>query len=351
MIEQKMAQDNLILEAQVGSKMYGTNTEDSDTDLMGIFMPNKDYTLGIMKCEQVEIKTNPSSNPQANTKDDIDRVIYSLPKFISMLVKNNPTALELLFARDSIVYDTSISRKLTGCSHLFVSQKAKHTYVGYAFSQKAKVLNKKDRYSQFVAALEKLDVYLQAGVTKLPVKLEMNTDLIKQGFWKIIEKGEDVLAAKQKLEKELAEYGRRLELVKRLGYDPKFICHVVRLLDEGIELLTTGALQFPLKSAPLVLDIKLGNWTLPRILKEIEDRERLIEEVYTTCKLQHSPDIAGINELQIELLEEFYYAQRGRTAQGKDDALMHGVQEVFYGKEVVYGPEPTTTIGHNRKEN
>ena len=343
MKEREMAKRNLVLQAIVGSRLYGTQTESSDTDYMGIFIPDKEYVLGTSVVEQVEIKTNPSSNPRANTKDDTDCVIYSLPKFFRMLTANNPTALELLFCGDQVVYDTQIGRRIIANAHLFISQKAKHTYCGYAFAQKCKVLNKKDRYSQFVVALDRLNSYLAEGITKLPVRLEMNTDLVKAGFWKVIEKGEDVLAAKQKLEKELAEYGRRLEQVKTLGYDPKFICHVVRLLDEGIELLQTGRLTMPLPSAPLVLEIKQGRHPLPWILKEIDAREAKIEEVFKTCKLQHTADLKAINKLQVELLEEFYY---GLGSFHYADA---GIDVTKYA-EIRVGPEPTTTVGHNRKE-
>lgn len=307
MIEQEMAQDNLVLKAVVGSKMYGTSTEDSDTDVMGVFIPNKDYTLGIMHCEQVEIKTNPSSNPRANTREDCDTVIYSLPKFFKMLTANNPTALELMFARDTIVFNTEIGRRIQANTHLFVSQKAKHTYCGYAFAQKQKVLNKKDRYSQFAAALESIKELEERGIDRLPAKLELNTDLIQAGYWRILEKGTPVKDARTALEAELSAYGRRLDQVMQLGYDPKFICHVIRLLDEGIELLQTGRIELPLKSAPLVLSIKQGHHALPWILSEIEAREARIEGVFKNCRLRHSADVAAINKLQIELLESFYY--------------------------------------------
>ena len=144
MKEREMAKRNLVLQAIVGSRLYGTQTESSDTDYMGIFIPDKEYVLGTSVVEQVEIKTNPSSNPRANTKDDTDCVIYSLPKFFRMLTANNPTALELLFCGDQVVYDTQIGRRIIANAHLFISQKAKHTYCGYAFAQKCKVLNKKD---------------------------------------------------------------------------------------------------------------------------------------------------------------------------------------------------------------
>ena len=77
MEEQLMAKKNLIYKTIVGSKLYGTFTEDSDTDYIGVFVPDKDYVLGIKRCEQVEDKTNPSSSVKANTKADVDSVIIT----------------------------------------------------------------------------------------------------------------------------------------------------------------------------------------------------------------------------------------------------------------------------------
>lgn len=308
MIERDMAINNTVLKVIVGSNMYGTSTPDSDMDYIGVFIPEKDYVLGTLRCEQCEIKTNPSSNPKANTKDDVDTTIYSLPKIIHMLTNNNPTALEVLFAPNSCITQCAeAGGRLIANRDLFISQKAKYTYCGYAHSQLQKVLNKSDRYSQFVKAFEQLEKWQTDGYKFLPDRLTLNTDLISAGSWRIVEKGTETEVAIATITKELSAYGRRLEQVKELGFDPKFICHVVRLLDEGIELLKTGRITLPIPSATLVRDIKLGKHQLPWILKQIDEREAEIEAVFKDCKLQHSPDIAGINKLQIELLEEFYY--------------------------------------------
>ena len=307
MIEQTMAQQNLIYKCIVGSKLYGTFTEDSDTDYLGVFVPGKGYTLGFKVCEQVELKTNPSNSRKANTKSDVDYTCYAVPKIVQMLIKNNPTALEILYVpKNCIVADSVYGKLLRDNMHLFVSKKAKHTFVGYAISQKSKVLNKKDRYSQFIKALDIAESWLKDGHTELPQTLELNTDLIEKGHWMSFQSGMPTDAVLEAINKELLAYGRRLDQVKRLGYDPKFISHVVRLLDEGIELMVEGKLTFPLNNNRLVRDIKQGKYALSDILKWIDDRERGIEEAYIRSSLPNTPDLEAVNKLQVRILEEYY---------------------------------------------
>jgi len=72
MKEQEMAERNLILKAMVGSHLYGTETKDSDKDYVGIFIPNKEYVMGLARCEQVEIRTNPTNSGHRNSKDNTE---------------------------------------------------------------------------------------------------------------------------------------------------------------------------------------------------------------------------------------------------------------------------------------
>ena len=76
MTEPEMAIKNLIYKIRTGSVMYGTNTETSDEDLGGIFIPEKDYIIGIKRCDQV-ILSHKISKTKRNTKGDIDYTVYS----------------------------------------------------------------------------------------------------------------------------------------------------------------------------------------------------------------------------------------------------------------------------------
>lgn len=246
MDEQKMAQDNLILKVLVGAHLYGTNTALSDKDYMGIFIPDKDYVMGTRRCEQVEIRTNPSSSGIRNKSTDTDTVLYSLPKFIHLAANNNPNIVELFFIpTNSITYINQWGELLGMSAPAFISKKVKHTFLGYAYSQKQKVLTKK------------------------PI-------------------------------------GNRTEYIEKYGFDVKFASHIIRLLSEGIQLLVEGKITFPLSNNNYIRDIKEGKVPLEKILADSERIEALVEQAYVNSTVRNTPDLEKINRLQVHMLESFW---------------------------------------------
>ena len=72
-----------------GSHAYGLNTETSDVDMGGVFILPNDYLMGLRShyIEQV-------------SDDKNDTVYYELGRWVELLMKANPTALESLFIPD-----------------------------------------------------------------------------------------------------------------------------------------------------------------------------------------------------------------------------------------------------------
>lgn len=112
-----------IYKVLAGSRAYGLETVKSDFDVRGICMPTEDVIYGLSNFEQFEDKTN-------------DIVIYDIRKFFRLALKCNPNIVELLFVRS----DDVLSANYYGClireqRHLFLSQRARMTFSGYAHSQ------------------------------------------------------------------------------------------------------------------------------------------------------------------------------------------------------------------------
>lgn len=241
-----MALDNLIYKIRVGSVMYGTNTETSDEDFGGIFIPDKDYVIGIKRCEQV-ILSHKISKTKRNTKGDTDYTVYSLPKIMSLLGANNPNIIEFLYApTQCILFKNNYAEELMSNKHLFLSKKAYHTFKGYSYAQR------------------------------------------------------------QKLETKRCNMTGRTELALQFGYDTKFAGHLIRLLLEGLEILVEKNLTFPLTQNNLIRNIKLGKYDLTWILNKAEELEKLIDEAYIKSNLQKEAQWKKINKLQIKLLEDFW---------------------------------------------
>lgn len=251
MEEQKMALNNLIYKIRIGSQMYGTITEDSDEDIGGIFIPDKDYVLGIKRCDQVILNQRRSKTVR-NKSGDIDYTVYSLPKFIHLAIGNNPNIIEYFFAhRTCLLKCNDFGFKLMKAYPLFISKKSYHTFKGYAYSQRK----------------------------KLEVKKEKMTG--------------------------------RIELAEKYGYDVKFASHLIRMLLEGQQILSEGKLTLPLPQNNLVRDIKLGKFSLNNVFEKADELGRLVDLAYANSKLQHTADLEAINKLQMELLTNYWMRQRG----------------------------------------
>ncbi len=128
----ELREQNLILfEAVSGSRAYGTNLPHSDTDLKGVFVLPEDRFFGLDYVPQVANETN-------------DEVFYELRRFVELLLKNNPTVLELLGTpADCVVYQHPLFAQFRADD--FLSKLCRQSFAEYAVAQirKAKGLNKK----------------------------------------------------------------------------------------------------------------------------------------------------------------------------------------------------------------
>ena len=119
-----------------GSHMYHLNTPESDVDTGGVFICPTEMLLGL-RGNYVEQVGDEKS----------DTVFYELGRWIELLLKSNPTALEELFApEDCIIGEVHpIIRSILDNRWKFVSKECFKTFYGYAVSQigKARGLNKK----------------------------------------------------------------------------------------------------------------------------------------------------------------------------------------------------------------
>lgn len=79
--EQKFI-DGMVLKYPVGSKLYGTDTPESDTDFCGVFVAPEEYYTGMLKVEEVDFSKKSKQENGRNDKDAIDFKIYEIRKFV-----------------------------------------------------------------------------------------------------------------------------------------------------------------------------------------------------------------------------------------------------------------------------
>lgn len=120
---------NIILLGLGGSHAYGTNTATSDVDVRGVATNSKREILLNRDFEQI-------------TNNVTDTTVYSLRKFITLITNCNPNTIELLGLKpEHYLYVSDIGKTLLENKEMFLSQRAVHSFAGYANQQLRRLEN------------------------------------------------------------------------------------------------------------------------------------------------------------------------------------------------------------------
>jgi len=316
MIEREMAEQNRILEIVAGSHLYGTATENSDKDFVGIFLPNEPYILGFKRIEEVDFSIIDKDENGKNTEHALDRKLYEFRKFISLVKDMNPNLTEVLFTnRENIVFINDIGKELLSLRQHFVHKGLKQKFLGYAFSQRHKAIIKKDNYFNLLEALTYLKRY-DIGKSLIEIALETSCPcFIKKRYDQkqninFIEISDlnlmpsvSVKRANIILQERIDKVGNRKELLTKHGVDTKYLSHLLRLMLEGKELLETGELKFPLKYAQTLKDVRNGLWKIEDVFNYSYELEKEIESLAESSRISSKPNNALIEAFTIKTLK------------------------------------------------
>lgn len=132
----------VLLEGIVGSKAYKLDTEDSDTDIKGIFVHRTIDLVGLKPYTETYNKQNCD-----NIVDDHEYT--EVGKFVKLCLKCNPTYLEMLFL-DEYIKTSYQGNLLLNIKDSFLStNKVISSYCGYANSQLQRIKNKNKTGGRF----------------------------------------------------------------------------------------------------------------------------------------------------------------------------------------------------------
>jgi predicted nucleotidyltransferase len=89
-----------------------------------------------------------------------------------------------------------------------------------------------------------------------------------------------------------------------MDYDCKNLCHCVRLMLSGINILRAGEpiIRFEGEAQQFLRDIRAGKFTYDYLIEYAEAREKELDSLYETSTLRHEPDDEKINKLYLELI-------------------------------------------------
>ncbi len=309
----KALKNNIHYEVITGSTAYGVSQNDSDIDLIGFGIPPKEIIFPHLaghiegfnnpknKFEQFQQHHIIDKSARAGKGVEYDITIYSIVKFFRLCMENNPNMVDTLFVpRNCVVHATEVGNLVRENRMLFLHKGSWHKFKGYAYSQLHKMQNKKLKVIlDLEEHLEITDeqahaVYSSIGSDDLPAVVEGIQTL-------------DYIVLNEYLNKvrDLGQISKRRDSIKKHGYDVKFAYHVVRLLGEVEQILTTGDLNLQ-RDAELLKSIRRGEWSVEKITEYFDVQEKILEGVYASSELRNRPDEIAIQALLMNCLESHY---------------------------------------------
>lgn len=319
-------EENIIVKMKFGSVLYGTNTPESDTDIKGVFMPDaKDIVL---QRAPKNIQFHTGDSVSKNTKDDIDCDMYSLHYFLQLVAEGQVVALDMLFAPEEMIEQTSVIWKIIQKNRDKLICKNTKAFVGYCRTQAAKYGIKGSRIAIIKKCQETINAISEEIATDM--KGSGNIDEWKnvsiknymERFPKHDEYVRNFICEKSKrptyeicgrkfqdttslgtmthcLEKILINYGERAFLAaKNEGIDWKAVSHAFRVCYEVLELLKTHKITFPLAQREFIKDIKCGNlhFVNDLIAEKLEDLMAQVEKAAIETNLPEHVDRKWIED-------------------------------------------------------
>ncbi|AVP88038.1 hypothetical protein phytr_11130 [Candidatus Phycorickettsia trachydisci] len=284
----------IIVQIKYGSHLYGLDTADSDLDIKGVYIPEVRDIL-LQRVPPVVCYNRPKGQGEKNNSKDIDYELYNLQKFLNLLSKGHPVALEMLFAPDFAMLFPPKNEwfQIKKLAPQLLTKKG-GAFVSYCKHQANKYGLNESRIAASRIALEFLiEAENRYGVkTKLKVIEEKLNNLSnvnrflsvikdpevsrKVGYYfdicgKKIFLNSSIKSARIIAQHLVDEYNKIIMKAEtNQDIDWKVLSHVVRLGHQAIELLTTNHITFPRPEAKHLLKIKQGCLPFKQISEEIE---------------------------------------------------------------------------------
>lgn len=298
-----------VFEGVFGSHLYQLNTENSDRDYKGIYMPTaKDIVLGIAKRN---ITKTTGSRVGKNTAEDVDSEVFSLQEFIKLACEGQTVAIDMLHTPEELTITY-------GKQWLFLMQnrtkfysKNMNAFMGYVKKQAAKygIKGSKLQILEDILSICDSTEFRDTRVFKydklkdissiLPntehTRWEDNYDTGQQFYIVNGSLNQDNISLKEfrsRIQKQYDNYGERAKLAKdNKGVDWKAVSHALRAGYQLKSILEDGDFEYPLKETHFILDVKQGKLDyLTEVAPELESLVAYLEELTEKSSLPDQVD-------------------------------------------------------------
>ncbi len=315
-----------------------------------------------------------------------DEVYYEVGRFVEMLLKNNPNALELLAMPDDCVRFRSPLYQMLR-PELFLSKLCGRTYGEYALGQirKARGLNKKivnPQPERRMGLLEFCHVPEGQGSTPLLTWLGARELDPKHSGLTAVQHAPDLFAIYHAMDgsyrglvrprdpdalvfssvpndarpiawmhcnmdafrahcKAHREYWKWVALGNEQryqtnaqhgrGYDSKNLMHTLRLLDMAAEIAAEGVLQVRRPNRDYLLRVRAGEYDYEELVAHAEEKRAEIRQAFERCSLPDEPARDAVNAALREIRLRFCAAWSGCGTSEREVVRVVGVARRIEG--------------------
>ncbi len=246
-----------------GSHMYGTNVATSDEDVRGVCFAPRSTLLGFGDFTVYRPKTG----------GDIE--VHSLNKFAKLCLAGNPNVSEFLFTsadKNKYYYHTDVWSRLLSLKHHFLCKRYAFSYLGYAEGQ----FNDFKRHAKWIDS----------------PPLSGTRESEHYTVWR-----REVNPA-------------RYALIEKYRMDTKAALHMVRTVQQGIELMNTGNIVFPRPNTEELKQILHGKMLYADLIDWYNIYTAQLRQLADTADLPDVANTAVVEQFVIDANAEYVAAMR-----------------------------------------
>lgn len=358
-MDAEQVKDCTIFLTVTGSRAYGTNIPESDTDVRGVCIPtNWSYYTG----------TGMNTFYQKDSGWEDDRVVYDARKALKLIADGNPNMVDLLFTPERFHIKTSKwwNRMLENRTE-FLSRKMRFTYGGYAFAQLKRIKRHRDyllnppkakpeRTNFDLPATEKLVTsenmgafqwllsdLLHSSIEHMKLSDEAKEEFNGINMIGVVQGGKlqgdetaqalktitgapdswiNMVMREKRYNSAMRDWDsyqnwkknrneKRQVLEAKHGYDTKHAMHLVRLMRMGMEILETGQVHVYRPDREELLAIRNGAWEYDKLVEYAAKCDQDLADLYKVSKLRKQPRRELIDDLCVNLVKD-YVSERER---------------------------------------
>jgi len=273
--------EQLLLLSYSGSKLHGTNTESSDLDIKGVFLPRISDRLN--RVDKKVIKFSTGNNNSKNTSEDLDIELFNMFDFMDMLITNDTGAVELFFSTynsNMVLFENLLFVKILRTYRKLLISNNVNKMTGFAFKMTNQFVMKAERLFELEEVLKffkEFDEKQTLEDCSLDLELMLNNHehnyydetyfvFLNRKFTRNLK----IKEVKKRLNIIKSKYGQRVKNIDSGNVDYKALSHALRAFQEAVCILEDQFITFPLTTAKDLLKIKKGDCDIQEVNEEIE---------------------------------------------------------------------------------